>query len=160
MGRELQIRELTAADRHALRFMFDHLGIDSRYQRFMTLKRELSGADLRQLTSVDHWHHEAVIAWTSSPRRPVGVAHYYRADEFDEAELAVTVVDAWQRHGVGRQLLAQLQVRAQKAGIRRFKAIALSTNRGAIALTRSLGPDVVARNQGPVVEVSGSWCPS
>jgi hypothetical protein len=52
------IRELTAADRQALAFLFGHLSADSRHQRFLTPKRELSAAKLARMTAVDHWHSE------------------------------------------------------------------------------------------------------
>ncbi len=62
-----------------------------------------------------------------------------RCEEFDRAELALAVVDAWQRRGVGRALLAALAARARRAGVRRFTATLLRDNRGALALARELG---------------------
>ncbi len=135
----LLIRELTPADRAALAFAFGRLGARSRHQRFLGIKTTLSAGELNRLTSIDHWHHEALIAWSPPPRSPVGVARYMRCEEFDRAELALAVVDAWQRRGVGRALLAALAARARRAGVRRFTATLLRDNRGALALARELG---------------------
>ena len=151
------IRELTAADRLALVYIFRHLGARSRYQRFLSVKAELSPRELAHLVSVDHWHREAVIAWSPPPRTPIGVARYERCEEFDLAELAVTVIDEWQRHGIGRLLVRDLGERARRAGIRRFTATMLWENRGAVALARGLGPDAAGQRHGGILELSGSW---
>lgn len=158
-ARDLLIRELTPADRPALLFLFGRLGPQSRYQRFLTGKRELTAADLNQLTNVDHWHHEAVLALSPVPRAPVGVARYVRGQDFDQAEVAVTVVDAWQRRGVGSQLLAALKIRALQAGIRVATASLLRDNRGALALARTLGPWTVRESYGAMIEIQVSWAP-
>jgi acetyltransferase len=153
----LLIRELRAADRVALGLIFRRLGERSRYQRFLGIKRELGARELDHLTDVDHWHREAVIAWSPVPRAPIGVARYVRCEEFDLAELAITVVDDWQRRGVGGELSLALRERALRVGIHRFTATMLRSNRGALALARRLGPDAVVRTHGDVVELSGSW---
>jgi hypothetical protein len=98
----LWIRVLTPADRAAIAFSFGHLGAQARYQRFLGATRSLGARDLDRLASVDHWHREALIAWSLVPRAPVGVAEYVRLEDFDLAEVAIAVVDAWQRQGVGQ----------------------------------------------------------
>jgi len=134
------ISELTPADRAALAFSFSRLGARSRYQRFMAVKQELTVDELIRMTSVDHWHHEALIARSPSPRAPIGIARYVRGAEFDAAEVAVEITDRWQRQGIGLALLLALRNRALGAGIRRFTATMLADNGGAIALARRVGP--------------------
>ncbi len=151
------IRELSTADRLALTFIFRHLGETSRYQRFLSRKSELSERELDHLTAVDHWHREALIAWSPVPRAPIAVARYERCDEFDLAELAIAVVDRWQRHGVGGELMLTLRERALRTGIRRFTATMLASNRGALALVRRLAPDVAVHYHDGIAELSGSW---
>jgi RimJ/RimL family protein N-acetyltransferase len=139
----LAIRQLTASDRPALAFVFRRLGDRSRYQRFLGIKTSLSSPELDRLTSVDHWHHEALIACSPTPRTPIGVARYARCEQFDLAELAVTVADDWQRRGVGRTLLTALRAQALHAGIRRFTATLLSDNHGALALAKEFDRSAV-----------------
>ena len=136
---DLLVRELAACDRPALAFVFGRLGPRSRYQRFLAAKPELDARELERFARVDHWHHDALIAFSPPPRAPVAVARYVRLEDFDTAELAVEVVDAWQRRGVGRALVLALRDRALRAGIRRFRATLLRENRGARALVRELG---------------------
>jgi RimJ/RimL family protein N-acetyltransferase len=145
------IRSLEARDRPALQFAFDRLSAESRSRRFLSVKPELSERELLRLLSVDHWHHEALLASAPSPRAPIAVARYVRTQEFDVAEIAVAVVDQWQRQGVGRALMLALRAGALTAGIRVFTATVQHGNRGALALADELGRrSVLATRQGVV----------
>lgn len=151
---DLLIRELTVADRAALAFLFRHLGEQSRFRRFLGAGPTLDPGEVKRLTGADHWHHEALIAWSPVPRAPVGVTEYIRLGDFDVAEPAIVVVDTWQRHGVGRALMLALGTRAFQAGIRRFTVTTLADNRGAIALASHLGAScAVIRRSGEIVEL-------
>lgn len=134
------IRELTSSDRRAVAFSLRHLGERSLQQRYLRAVRQVPESELDRLTRLDHWHHEAVIAWSPVPRTPIGVAEYVRLVEFDQAEIAVAVVDGWQGRGIGRALMSALQARALAAGIRHFVATMQSGNRAALAVARELGP--------------------
>jgi GNAT superfamily N-acetyltransferase len=149
----LVIRELSSSDRAALEFEFGRMGARSRYQRFFAIAPKLSPHDLELLLGVDHWHHEALIAFSAPPRMPIGTARYIRLQDFEVAEVAVEVVDGWQRRGVATALLEALRERALRAGIRRFTATMLRDNRGAHALTRHLGNPKVTSSAGSIVEI-------
>lgn len=149
----ISIRELEASDRRAVAFTFGHLGERSRYQRYLSPKPFLSARDMSRLLDVDHWHHDALIAYSPPPRTPIGIARYVRLDEFDAAELAIEVVDGWQRRGVGTALLAALQQRALRAGIRHFSVSLLRDNAGARALAAQLGRPEAATAAGSLVEL-------
>ncbi len=145
------IRELASSDRAAVAFSLQHLGPDSRYQRWLGpgpgTRRETE-----RLTDVDHWHHEGLIAFSPVPRAPIGLAEYVRLDDFELAELAITVSDGWQRRGIGRALALALRERARAAGVRRFSATVMRGNSGAIALLRKLGRARVVGAQGSVAQ--------
>ena len=150
----ITIRPLVPSDRRALVFASHHLGERSRYQRFFTAKPELAPRDLARLLDVDHWHHEALIAFSPPPRAPIGIARYVRLhDDFEAAEVAITVVDEWQRNGVGTALLAALTERAVRAGIRHFSVSMLRHNAGARALAGGLGRPSAAGGAGGLVEL-------
>jgi RimJ/RimL family protein N-acetyltransferase len=160
MGRDITIRELAASDRRAFAFAFGRLSERSRHQHYFTIKPVLTPRELHRLLDVDHWHHEALIAFSPPPREPIGVARYVRLEAFDEAEVAIEVVDGWQRHGVGTALLAALTQRAVRAGISRFHMSMLRDNAGARALARKVAPPTppaaVMSATGNVVELSYS----
>ena len=157
---DITIRPLATSDRRAVAFTFARLSEQSRYQRFFTTKPALTPRDLRLLVEVDHWHHEALIAFSPAPRTPIGIGRYVRLKEFDAAEVAIEVVDGWQRHGVGTALMVALSEQAARAGIRRFHVSMLRDNAGARALARKLGrpnqPATVIAAAGNVVELTYS----
>jgi RimJ/RimL family protein N-acetyltransferase len=168
-GSEVLIRPVEAADAPLLADGFARLSARSRQMRFLTVKRELSPAELRYFTEIDHHDHEALGAVDRAHGRGVGVARYVRsAEDAHAAELAVTVVDEWQGRGLGAELVAQLSERARKAGIRRFTALVAADNAAMTGLARSAGADLVHREAATVVyeiplvprEATGSTEPS
>jgi acetyltransferase len=147
------VRPLQPADGPALRYGFAHLSARSRRLRFLGVRTELADAEWERLLAVDHWHHEAVIACATAPRRPVGVARYVRTTRFDVAELAVAVVDDWQHRGVGRALVGELVPAARAAGVRRLCGTLSAENHAAWALVRAIGAPRVVRAGAGVVEL-------
>ena len=130
---------------------FARLSAESRQARFLIRKDELTEAEVRYFTDVDHHDHEAIIALSAVDGRGVGVARFVRAVDDDQAaEVAVTVVDDWQRRGLGALLLRQLLERALPEGIRRFTAMIDDSNTAMLGLLRSLGiqPRVIDREFG------------
>jgi GNAT superfamily N-acetyltransferase len=108
---------------------FGRLSAESRQARFLIRKDELTDAEVRYFTDVDHHDHEAIVALSAADGRGVGVARFVRAVDDDQAaEVAVTVVDDWQRRGLGAVLLRQLLERALQEGIRRFTALIDDSN--------------------------------
>src|ERR1700727_770184 len=95
----ISVRARLPSDRAAVAFAFAHLSARSRYQRFFTAKPELAPRELAHLVNVDHWHHEALIAFSPAPRAPIGIARYVRLEAFDTAEVAIEGVDRWQQQG-------------------------------------------------------------
>ena len=82
------------------------------------------------VTDVDHRDHEALVALAPGSGQLVGVARFIRNPrEPDQAEVAVTVIDSWQRRGLGAALLRELAQRAAEEGIRHFTAEILAENR-------------------------------
>jgi RimJ/RimL family protein N-acetyltransferase len=110
------------------------------------VKKQLSAAELRYLTDVDHHDHEALIALDRATGQGVGIARYIRdANDPQAAEIAITIVDDWQRRGLGTELLAQLCGRACSEGIRRFTALTAAENVAVAALLRNAGAHLVRR---------------
>jgi RimJ/RimL family protein N-acetyltransferase len=137
------LRPLEPEDGHLLVDIFDRLSSRSRESRFLAAKHRLTDSDLRRLTAVDHVHHEALLALSVEDGRPVGVARFARDDEHPEAaEVAVTVVDAWQDQGVGTLLASALTARAREVGITRFNALMLPDNEPAARLMHHTAGEV------------------
>jgi GNAT superfamily N-acetyltransferase len=145
------VRPIRPDDKPALRRAFERLSDESRYMRFMTAVEELTDAQLRYLTEVDHHDHEALIAFEPGGDGGVGVGRFVRNDGGDTAEAAVTVIDDWQGKGLGTALCNLLAERAREEGIRRFTALILATNREMLDVLASLGPaEVISRDAGTI----------
>ena len=151
--RTLRVRELQPGGRAALAFEFRRLGHQSRRQGFLGAKTQLTDAELDRLLDVDHWHHEALIAFSLRPRMPVGTSRYVRAERFDVAEIAIEVIDQCQRCGVGRTLAFALRDHAVRAGIRLFTATTEAHNGGALSLARELGATTITAAHGAHLEL-------
>src|SRR5215831_2430990 len=134
-GSKVVIRPVRSEDAPLLADGFTRLGPASRQLRFLRRKDELSAAELRHYTHVDHHDHEALGALEHTGGRGVGIARYVRdADDPHAAEIAVTVVDDWQGRGLGTELLIRLSARARSEGICRFTALVADDNMAMAAL--------------------------
>jgi RimJ/RimL family protein N-acetyltransferase len=150
-GSAVLIRQVQAADAPLLADGFARLSDRSRRMRFLGRKDQLSTAEVRYFTDVDHHDHEALGAVSRADGRGVGVARYVRdADDPQAAELAITVVDDWQGRGLGTELLGQLSGRARQAGIRRFTALTAADNAAVAGLLRSAGAELTGYGPGTV----------
>jgi RimJ/RimL family protein N-acetyltransferase len=151
-GSEVLIRPVETADAPLLADGFARLSARSRQMRFLRTKNELSPAELRYFTEIDHHDHEALGAVDRVNGRGVGVARYVRsAEDAQSAEVAVTVVDEWQGRGLGIELVAQLAERARAEGIRRFTALVAADNVAVAGVARSVGAELVCRESATVV---------
>jgi RimJ/RimL family protein N-acetyltransferase len=140
------IRPVRPVDAPLLADGFARLSARSRQLRFLTQKKELSPAELRYFTDVDHHDHEALGALNHADGRGVGIARYVRdADDPQAAEIAVTIIDDWQGRGLGTELVAQLSERARAEGIRRFTALVAADNPAMAGLLRNVRADLVRR---------------
>ena len=150
-GSAVLIRQVRSTDAPLLADGFARLSAASRQMRFLGVKKELSAAELRYFTDVDHHDHEALVALDRAGGHGVGIARYVRdADDPQAAEIAVTIVDDWQGRGLGTELLTRLSGRAGQEGIRRFTALADAGNVAVAALLRNAGARLLHRGRGTI----------
>ena len=150
-GSKVLIRQVRPADARLLADGFARLSPRSRQMRFLARKDQLSAAELRYLTDVDHHDHEALGALDRAGGRGVGVARYVRdAGDPHAAEIAVTIVDDWQGRGLGTELLTRLSARARCEGIHRFTALVADDNVAMAALLQNMSANLAGRGPGTV----------
>jgi RimJ/RimL family protein N-acetyltransferase len=146
-GAILQLRAIRPSDKAALSDGFQRLSAQSRRQRFLSAKSSLSEDDLRHLTECDGVDDYAIVAMRSGNGRGqpeiIGVARYSRlAPGSNSAEIAITVVDEWQRRGVGRKLLKRIVMAASEHGIERVDGVALADNQQILKLLAPHASDI------------------
>jgi len=150
-GSTVLIRQVQSADAALVADGFARLSPRSRQMRFLTRKQQLSSAELRYLTDVDHHDHEALVALNPADGRGVGIARYVRhADDPRAAEIAVTIVDDWQGRGLGTELVTRLSGRARSEGIHRFTALVAEDNMAVARMLRNTSASLADRGPGTV----------
>jgi len=141
-GRRVRVRPIVAGDREAIARGLSRMSPETRYRRFHRAVDRLSERELEYLANVDQERH---VAWgvitLEEPGRPgIAAARFVRdADDPEQAEFAIAIVDAYQGAGLGRILMETLLLSAADAGIRRLIGYVLPDNRRALTLFRSLG---------------------
>jgi GNAT superfamily N-acetyltransferase len=168
---ELTLRDGTPAliwplldtDRDLLQRGYAELSSDSRRSRFLTELPELSETLLRLLVEdVDGFDHVAVVLTVlpaDGGARQVGVARLVRDPrQPTTADVAVTVLDAWQGRGVGAALMAALLAR-RPADITRLRTTVAADNRSSLAMLARSGRMTTRREGAGVLTVEVAELP-
>ncbi|GGP50432.1 GNAT family N-acetyltransferase [Saccharothrix coeruleofusca] len=121
----------TAGD--AVDAVFDGLSPRSRYLRFHAPVPRLTATMRERLADVDGRDRAALVA--RSGRRAIGIARL-SATGGGSAELAVAVVDRWQRRGVGTRLITALGELAVRLRHTELHATVLPENLAVLSLAR------------------------
>ena len=159
-GIKLHLRPIVAEDEPLLHEAVASMSERTVYFRFFSPIKRMSDAMAHRLAVVDYRDRFALVATTSRPHGPnqkeriVGVTRYDRARDTDMAEVAIAVIDEFQRRGLGSVLLSELARVARTQGIRTFQLIVLPENREMLGLLRKLGWIHQARLNGGVYEIS------
>ena len=137
-GSLVGLRPVTPDDKALLLDGFSRLSTRARYLRFLAPAERLSAGQLAYLSEVDHHDH---VAWgVLDGDNAAAVGRWVRlGDEPSAADVAVTVLDDYQRRGIGRMLLEVLAVSARSRGIGDFHFDVLAENEAMLGLLGSLG---------------------
>ncbi|MDI6908325.1 GNAT family N-acetyltransferase [Nocardioides sp.] len=151
-GTRALIWDLRPGDREAVREGFEQLSEETRFHRFLAAVPHLTDTMLDHLVDevdgVDHVAIALVVLDADGTGVPAGVARMIRySEQRDAADVAVTVIDQFQRRGVATALLGEL-MRRRPVGIRRLVTTVTADNAASLAMLRRLGP-TVAEPAGP-----------
>jgi len=127
---------------------FAQLSPESRHLRFFSQASALSPKQLKFMTEPDHRQHEAWGALDLKGPEPngIGVARYVSLPERPGvAEVALTVVDAYQQYGAGTLLHACLHLTASRHGLHTFRYDVLWENSAFLRYLRSIGAKPISR---------------
>jgi RimJ/RimL family protein N-acetyltransferase len=105
------------------------LSAETRRRRFLNATPRLSARELSYLTAVDQDEHVALVAVEPGSGEILGSVRYVRiGGGRADAELAIEVIDGWQRRGLGRALLSAVGGHALANGLTRFYALVAADN--------------------------------
>ena len=154
---KVQLRSIVPEDEPLLHEAVAAMSERTVYFRFFSPIKRMSDAMAHRLAVVDYQDRFAIVATShkaAAKGRIVGVARYDRAPRTEVAEVAVAVIDEFQRRGLGSVLLAELARVARAHGIRTFQLIVLPENREMLGLLRKMGWIHQAKLAGGVYEIS------
>jgi ribosomal protein S18 acetylase RimI-like enzyme len=156
-GSALHVRKISPEDEPLLHEAVAAMSERSVYFRFFSPLKRMPDALAHRLAVVDYKDRFAIVATSHRPagsERILGVARYDRVAGADVAEVAVAVVDEFQRRGLGGALLSTLARVARDHGIKQFSLIVLPENRQMLGLLRKMGWIHQAKLSGGVYDIS------
>jgi len=156
-GATLVLRAVERTDRDRIHELFDRLGEESRYRRFLTPKRELSERELADLSEIDHVRHEAIAAVDQRDGSFAGLVRVVARSDRPAADMAIEVADELQHMGIGSCLTARILERAGEIGFATLTATTLRHNPPARALLKRFGFSAAA-SAGHEIELERELC--
>ena len=150
-GRHVTIVPITPEAKPLIARAIERVSPESSRRRFFTVRRRFSERELDELTRLDGWNRYALGAVGRGADGPLGaaVARFARLpDDPRSAELALLVVDDFQRVGLGRRLLARLALAARARGVDRLIGSVLADNEAMLSLLHRHAPGVAIEPAG------------
>ena len=115
--------------------------------RFLGSKKAFSEKELEYLTVLDGWNHYAIgIEEQSGSKRGVAIIRLVRSSEHkEEGEVAITIIDEYQKLGLGSLLMDLIILSAKERDITRLSFTFLPQNEAIVKLVKRAGIPI----QGP-----------
>ena len=153
-GERVEIRAQRPDDRADLLAAVGRGAEQSLYRRFFGPKRGFSDKEVEFFSNVDFVNHVALVAVTQEAGLPaiVGGGRYIVVRP-GQAEVAFTVVDAYQGKGLGTLLMKHLVGLARAAGLHELVAEVLAENAPMLKVFERSGLTMNTSRQSNVVHV-------
>jgi len=153
-SRRVDIRALRPDDRIEFAAAFRRVSSTSAYRRFFAVRRTFSEAEVAFFTNVDFEKHVALVALVDEDGKPTIIgAGRYVVNGPGCAEVAFTVIDAYQSQGIGGALLRNIIGAARDAGLTTLVAEVLAENKAMIKAFEHWQPGVSFRRDRDVVHI-------
>ena len=156
-GTPVTIRAIRHDDGNTILDAFKNLDRDSVYRRFFSPKKDLTVAELEQLTDVDFSQVVALVVTTQAEEGEflIGGGRYARDGVVSVgAEIAFTTDSNYRGFGIAGLILRHLVRIAREAGLSRFEADVLAENQPMLAVFRHSGLPMQLRRDGGVLHVT------
>jgi RimJ/RimL family protein N-acetyltransferase len=154
-GQQIEVRALKPGDRQELLAAADRTSDRSLYRRFFGVKREFTEDEVAAFVNIDFVNEVALIALAHESGREVIVGGgRYIVVRPGTAELAFTVVDAYQGQGIASALLRHLITLARGAGLHELIAEVLPDNVAMLRVFARSGLALKRRAESGVVHLT------
>ena len=130
------IRPIRPQDAGTLQAYLRRLAPESRRNRFLGALNELSPRELARFAGMDHQGAVALLAFTGPDEVMIGEAIAAITPGSTRGEIALSVLDPWQRRGLGLLLIQAIECRARAFGARHLFGEVLRTNTAMKGLAR------------------------
>jgi len=153
-GRKVEIRAQQPGDREGLRAAVRRASTETLYHRFFAVKRKFSEQNAHFFLDIDFVRHVVLVAVTNEDDQPaiIGGCRYVVIAP-GRAEVAFSVIDDYQRKGLGTALMRHLAAIAREAGLRELVADVLADNTPMLKVFRRSGLAMTESFQGSVIHV-------
>jgi RimJ/RimL family protein N-acetyltransferase len=147
-GRPIRLRALRPQDRDAFMAAVGRASSQSLYRRFFAVRRQFTEDETSFFLNVDFVNHVALVAVVEENAHSTIIAGArYIVDQPRQAEVAFTVIDAYQGQGVGAALLRHLVAIARDAGIKELIAHVLPDNTAMLRVFERSGLKCTAKRE-------------
>jgi RimJ/RimL family protein N-acetyltransferase len=155
-GTKVLVRPIVPEDEPLLHEAVAAMSERTVYFRFFSPLKRMPDALAHRLAVVDYNDRFALVATDKlrNKERIVGVARYDRVVNTDVAEVAVAVIDEFQRRGLGSALMTILGKVGTEHRIKTFTLIVLPENQQMLGLLRKMGWIHRAKLSGGVYDIS------
>lgn len=140
-GKRLRVGFLLPESRTKISAGLAFMSKESIRHRFFGIKNGFSEKELKHLTEIDGYHHFALgLEEVDAPERGIGVMRMVRNDlHHEEAELALLLIDDYQRQGLGEFFIKLGLIAAKERGITTLRFTFLPDNEGIRRLIKKFG---------------------
>ncbi len=139
-GEKVMIRPTKPVDERRLQEHYYNLDKDDVISRFFHEKTRFLRSDVEGLSQIDYTHNLTLIAVTGEFGfgKVIAVGEYLLDEDENMAEVAFSVIRAWQGKGLGHILMKKIAEAARENGIDGLMAYTVPDNRAMIALFKAL----------------------
>lgn len=159
-GTSITIRAVHPEDKQMMRDAFYDLERKSRYTRFLGFKDHVTDEELKKATEVDFEKEVALVITTIAAGKEIiiGGGRYFlltlAPDTAPAAEVAFTIEEDYQGHGLASRLFGHLADIARSKGISAFEAEVLPQNKAMLAVFKRQGLPMTQKNIDGLVHVT------
>lgn len=123
--------------------------------RFLGSKRDFSERELQYLTVLDGWNHYAIgIEEREDPKRGVGIVRLVRSEHSEtEAEIAITIIDQYQKIGLGSFFIDLIILAAFERDLEKLSFTFLPQNEAIVKLINRKGMPIAGPHNQDYVQL-------